>query len=321
MRKNCSLIGMAIDIGQPNEGTELAPSWLRLHGITENLGQKFFKINDLGDFTLSRFQVAAKLDSGVGEHILLAEYAKHLSEIINSELNAHNFVLTLGGDHSLATATLAGTITYNPNVKVIWVDAHADINTPTTSPSGNLHGMPVALAMKLAENQEVKNAFAWMPKLDPKNIVYIGLRDVDAGEQKFLKEFGITYYTADAVKARGIGTILAEIKEIMDPEDTAEFHISFDVDGVDPRFFPATGTPVEGGIDLLEGRQIIEYFSKTGRVIALDLVEINPLLGEAEQLDQTIASAKCLINGISAWTEHGHKSPENQIWPMLRDFQ
>ena len=316
MRKNCSLIGAALDIGQPNHGTDLAPSWLRINGLAELISSKFFQVDDIGDLTMSR-QILETLEIEDEDYQFLARYGRRLSEIITEELKNDNFVLTIGGDHSIAAGTLAGTLNYNPDVKIIWVDAHADINTPKTSPSGNLHGMPVAMAMGLVEHAGVAKSFDWIPRLSSKNIAYIGLRDVDAGEQKFLNDLGIIHYTANDVKRLGIGRVLNEIQFVMDPENNSEFHISFDVDGIDPKFFPSTGTPVSQGLDLLEGQTIINYFAQTKRLLALDLVEINPALGNAEELAQTLASAKCLIDGIPNWLDIVHPPLNENVWPNI----
>lgn len=316
MRKFCSIIGAALDIGQPNEGTDLAPSWLRINGLVEVINSKFFQVEDLGDLTMSR-QILETMEIEAEEFRFLSQYGKRLSEVIAQELHKGNFALTLGGDHSIAVGTLAATLKYNPDIKIIWVDAHADINTPKTSPSGNLHGMPVALAMGLVEQKDVAQSFAWVPRLNPKNIAYIGLRDVDQGEQKFLNDLGIVHYTASDVKKLGINRVLNEISFVLDPENQSEFHISFDVDGIDPKFFPSTGTPVSEGLDIFEGQKIIDHFARTSRLVALDLVEINPMLGTQEHVAQTLNSAKCLINGLPNWLDVVEPPLEQNIWPQM----
>lgn len=295
MRNECSLIGAAVDIGQPNEGTELAPSWLRVKGFRDVFKNNFAKVHDLGDFSAKKSQENPSLKTKLSQ---LDHYAKNLSGIISQELSKQRFVFTLGGDHSLAAGTLAGTLSYNPDMKVIWVDAHADINTPETSPSENTHGMPVALAMGLVKHPDAQGKFNWMTKLRPENIAYIGLRDVDAGEQKFIDELGILAFTANQTKELGIEKVIQAIKSHLDPNNNSEFHISFDVDGVDPSFFPSTGTPVAGGISLEDGKKIIESFVETGRLAALDLVEVNPLLGDKSALEKTLESSTELISPL-----------------------
>lgn len=295
MRSECSLIGAAVDIGQPKEGTELAPSWLRVKGFRDVFNKKFSAVHDLGDITAKKSEENPSLKTKFNQ---LDAYANQLGRVISEELSKNRFVFTLGGDHSLAAGTLAGTMEFNPDIKVIWVDAHADINTPDTSPSANTHGMPVALAMGLVDHEDAKGKFEWMPRLKPENIAYIGLRDVDPGEQKFIDELGIMAFTAEETKRLGIEKVLELIQEKLDPNSDSDFHISFDVDGIDPSFFPSTGTPVDGGISLDDGKKIIEYFVSTGRLAALDMVEVNPLLGDRDALERTLESSIELISPL-----------------------
>lgn len=316
MRKNCSLIGAALDIGQPNEGVDLAPSWLRINGIVETINSKFFQVRDLGDLTMSR-QLLETLEDQEEDYEYLSRYGQRLSEVLLEQLQEGQFAFTIGGDHSIAVGTLGATLKYNPDVKIIWVDAHADINTPKTSPSGNLHGMPVAMAMGLLSDSKIREAFKWIPRLSPKNIAYIGLRDVDSGEQKFLDDLGVLNFTAEDVKKLGIDFVLNEIQNKLDPNNDSDFHISFDVDGIDPKFFPSTGTPVDQGIDILEGQKIINHFAQTQRLIALDLVEINPALGDAQSVAQTLVSAKCLVDGFPNWLDVVNPTIPENIWPSI----
>ncbi|MCO4754124.1 MAG: arginase [Bacteriovoracaceae bacterium] len=304
MHNECSLIGAAVDIGQPKEGTELAPSWLRMKGFRDVFEKNFSKVHDLGDFSAIKKETNPSLKTKFNQ---LSRYSQNLGEVISQELEKNRFVFTLGGDHSLAVGTLAGTLGHDPNVKIIWVDAHADINTPETSPSHNTHGMPVALAMGLVKHEDAKGQFDWMPRLRPENIAYIGLRDVDPGEQKFIDDLGILAFTAEETKKLGIEKVLETILKNLDPEGESNFHISFDVDGIDPQFFPSTGTPVAGGISLEEGKTIIESFVSTGRLLALDMVEVNPLLGNAQALQKTLESSISLVEPLRANT-----SPE--LW-------
>lgn len=300
MRKECSLIGAALDIGQKKLGPELAPSWLRVNGLKETLESKFFLVKDNGNLSTSQENCFSNENPDVFEKLgHLSNYAQHLSRLISSELEEEKFVLTVGGDHSLAAGTLAATLKYNKDMKIVWVDAHADINTPETSPSQNTHGMPVALAMKLVDDPKISDLFKFIPELKPENIVYLGLRDVDPGEQKFLDKLNIRHYTSEQILKKGIKQVMDETLEYLDPHEDAQFHLSFDVDGIDPQFFPSTGTPVGGGLDLFQGCEIIKTLSKTGRMVAMDLVEVNPLLGNEEDLKRTAQSARELIDALS----------------------
>lgn len=300
MRKHCSLLGAATDLGQSKEGTELAPSWLRLKGTKEILNRKFYKTEDLGDFT----PLHKPLERG-HDHVAISKYNQRLSAILLDELEKGHQVITLGGDHSIAIGTLSASLQHNPDTKVVWVDAHADLNTPETSPSGNVHGMPLAFFFKLLkEGSTTKTLFSWVPNLKPENLVYIGLRDVDEGEKRFIKELGITAFYAEDVKDLGITKVLNATLKQLAPTGKEDIHLSFDVDGLDPLFVPATGTPVPGGLQLQDGQQIVNTLMRKANVISYDLVEVNPLLGQTENdLEMTAESTKALLDAMPSWDE------------------
>jgi arginase len=299
MRKDLTLIGAATDLGQGKKGTELAPSWLRLHGLRETLTKKFFNLKDLGDFNPYR-----ESNKSGQDYELINSYNYLLMQNILEELESNRTVLTMGGDHSVAIGTLSASLKHRPNTKVVWVDAHADINTPETSPSGNVHGMPLALFFKLKGLGAMKEVFSWVPDLDPKNLVYIGLRDVDHGERQFLKDLGITAYDAHHVHEQGIDTILDQTMDQLCPRGDENLHLSFDVDGLDPSFVPATGTPVDGGIHLMDGQKIVNTLAGTGRLSTFDVVEVNPMLGKTHQeLELTKASTLALLDALPVWNE------------------
>jgi arginase len=292
----CVFLGGAINIGQKKQGTERAPQWLRDHGLLQILKRKFLTVHDLGDHAeeqsfAQRLDITSKLYS-------LADYSKRFGEMVYEHLNKDRFVLNIGGDHSLAVGTMAGSLSYNSEIKIIWVDAHADINTPKTSPTMNTHGMPLALAIKHQDFDSFKNEFAFLSPLSTKNIVYIGLRDVDPGEQKILDEKGIKHYTAKDVQHKGIKLVMKEALHYLDPQETCDFHLSLDVDGVDPEYFPSTGTPVERGLELDEAQFIVESLSRTGRLRVMDLVELNPYLGDEIDVALSGKNALSLIESI-----------------------
>ncbi|KAJ5674028.1 Arginase [Penicillium macrosclerotiorum] len=209
------------------------------------------------------------------------------------------FVLTLGGDHSIAIGTISGTAKairerLGREMAVIWVDAHADINIPEMSPSGNIHGMPMAFLTRLAR-EDKPDIFGWLQDehiVSTRKIVYIGLRDVDRGEKKLLREHGIKAFSMHDIDRHGIGKVvdmaLAHIGN-----DTP-IHLSFDVDALDPQWAPSTGTPVRGGLTLREGDFICECVHETGNLVAMDLVEVNPSL-ESVGAAETIRAGCSLV--------------------------
>ena len=213
------------------------------------------------------------------------------------------FVLTLGGDHSIAIGTISGTAKairerLGREMAVIWVDAHADINTPETSDSGNIHGMPVAFLTGLASDKP-DAPFGWLKdehRVSVKKLVYIGLRDVDRGEKKILRENGIKAFSMHDIDRHGIGKVM-DMALGWIGSDTP-IHLSFDIDALDPRFAPSTGTAVRGGLTLREGDFIAECVHETGSLVALDLVEVNPSLeeaGAAETVRSGVSIVRCAL--------------------------
>ncbi|XP_050805800.1 arginase-1 isoform X2 [Gopherus flavomarginatus] len=204
--------------------------------------------------------------------------------------------LVVGGDHSLAIGSISGHAKTEPDLGVIWFDAHADINTPLTSLSGNMHGQPVAFLLKELKVSGVPG-FKWLkPCLSVENIVYIGLRDVDKAEHYFLKSLGIKYYSMTEIDQLGIGKVMEEALDYLLANKKRPIHLSFDVDGLDPSLTPATGTPVPGGVTLREGIYVAEQLYKTGLLSAVDIVEINPRLGKTQEgVDSTVNTAISII--------------------------
>lgn len=212
---------------------------------------------------------------------------RRIAEQVYSHASQGRLVLTLGGDHSIAIGTVGGTARavrerLNREVAVIWVDAHADINTPETSGSGNVHGMPVAFLTGLA-TEDKEEYFGWLDeanRLSLRKLVYIGLRDVDPGEKRILRDHGIRAFSMFDIDRHGIGRVM-EMALAHIGADTP-IHLSFDVDALDPMWAPSTGTPVRGGLTLREGDYIAECVHETGNLVAMDLVEVNPHLAKGE---------------------------------------
>lgn len=226
-----------------------------------------------------------------------------LSTQVYDHAKEGRLVLTLGGDHSIAIGTISGTAKaikerLGRDMAVIWVDAHADINTPETSDSGNIHGMPVAFLTGLASDKP-DAPFGWLKdehRISPKKLVYIGLRDVDRGEKKILREHGIKAFSMHDIDRHGIGKVM-DMALGWIGSDTP-IHLSFDIDALDPRFAPSTGTAVRGGLTLREGDFIAECVHETGSLVALDLVEVNPSLqeeGAAETVRSGVSIVRCAL--------------------------
>ena len=196
-----------------------------------------------------------------------------------------SLALTIGGDHSLAIGTVFGSLSVYPNLGVLWIDAHADINTPETTTSGNLHGMPLSFLTGIASHEKFEE---WIPKakLHPSRLVYIGLRDVDPGEREILKQYNIRAYSMHDVDKYGIGKIMDMSLDYLGRD--SPLHLSFDVDALDPSVCPSTGTPVRGGLTFREGHFITEAVAESGCLVALDIMEVNPIIGDHSASASTV---------------------------------
>lgn len=294
--------------GQCKDGVDAAPTALVGAGLLEQLRDEL-GYNLYGDTAVRNFnEMRSPADEphrGMKNPRSVSAVTEQLAGQVYEQARQGRMVLTLGGDHSIAIGTIAGTAKairerYNgrKEISVIWVDAHADINTPESSESGNIHGMPVAFATGLARSGE-KDIFGWIHDdqlLSTAKLVYIGLRDVDRGEKKILRDHGIKAFSMHDIDRHGIGRVV-EMALAHIGTDTP-IHLSFDVDALDPMWAPSTGTPVRGGLTLREGDYIAECVHETGQLVAMDLVEVNPSLevaGATETVRAGVSLVRCAL--------------------------
>lgn len=296
-RSTCSIFQIPLSLGQPFLGTCSAPQQLLEAGLSSDLSDLGWRI-DLTDARLFDQEKYAK--GGLDGHStpknckVAGKAMQDIEEKIYEYAKKENFLLMLGGDHSIPIGTIAGVKRARPNTAVVWVDAHADINTPAGSLSGNLHGMPLAFLLGLVENVKSLPSFEYFePCLKPSELVYIGLRDVDKEEKKIIKELGIKAYTMQDIDRHGIGKVMEMCVEDLGDND---IHLSYDVDAIDPFFAPSTGTAVRGGLTFREGNYVCESLYATGRLRSMDLVEVNPTLADYESAQKTVSMGKKLCS-------------------------
>lgn len=286
MRKShVAIVGVPLDLGAGRRGVDMGPSALRLAGLNAKLESLGYTVEDLGNL-----QVAQQESTPTG-----AENAKYLSQIaktceslansLDKVVREGKFPLVLGGDHSVAVGTIAGISQSfrerKEKIGVIWIDAHADMNTPDISPSGNVHGMPLACCVGFGP-RELTHLLGYSPKIEGRNLVLIGLRDVDAREREIVRQSGATAYTMRDIDERGLRSIMEQaIARASD--GTAGFHLSLDMDVVDPDEAPGVGTPVRGGITYREAHLAMETICDCGSMVSMELVEVNPVLDEANR--------------------------------------
>lgn len=278
MGMKLSIIGMPMDLGQMRRGVDMGPSAIRYAGINERLTPLFDEIHDLGDIPIGRPEVVVDQESNLRNLDLVAEKTAMLAEKVDEAVQSGSFPLVLGGDHSIAIGTLAGVSKHYKNLGVIWYDAHGDLNTAETSPSGNIHGMPLAVSMGLGHTKLVEIG-GYFPKVKPENVVIIGARSLDEGERVLIKEKGITVYTMHEIDRMGMAKVMEETIAYL-KKRTDGVHLSLDLDGLDPSECPGVGTPVMGGISYRESHLAMEMLEEAKIITSAEFVEVNPILDE-----------------------------------------
>jgi len=285
------VIGVPVDLGAGRRGVDMGPSAIRVADLETHLEALGHKVNDIGDLDVM-IPETQKVGEGKLRYkspILAACGA--LRKAVLGALKKNRLPLVLGGDHSIAIGSIAGSAGHfaarGEALGLIWFDAHGDANTPETTPSGNIHGMALAVALGLGDHDLV-NLGGLKPKVLARNTALIGIRDLDQGERETLKKSGVTVYTMRDLDERGMRDVVDEATRIAS-DGTAGVHLSFDLDVVDPEDAPGTGTPVWGGITYREAHLAMEILSDRANIVAIDLVEVNPVL-DTQNMTGTLAS-------------------------------
>ena len=279
MNKQLSVIGVPMDLGQMRRGVDMGPSAIRYAGMVERLEQLKYEIEDLGDIEISRPEpnIDNKQDNlrNLNE---IVEGSSHLAKVVDQVIENKRFPLILGGDHSIAMGTLAGVAKHYDNLGVIWYDAHGDLNTADSSPSGNIHGMPLAVSLGIG-HEKLTGIHNYEPKIKPENIVIVGARSLDEGERILIEEKGIKVYTMHEVDRMGMTQVIEETVDYL-KDRTDGVHLSLDLDGLDPNDAPGVGTPVIGGLSYRESHLAMEMLHQSGMITSAEFVEVNPILDE-----------------------------------------
>jgi len=277
-----AIIGAPLDLGQDRRGVDMGPSAIRVANLNKRLASLGYPTDDLGNVPVDQPE---SLPEGPDRAKYLPQIAlacKRLAAMVERALAKKQVPLVLGGDHSIAVGTVAGVSRFfrrkKQEIGLIWVDAHADMNTPETSPSGNVHGMPLACCIGMGP-PELANLLGYSPKVNPRKTVLVGLRDVDILEKGHVRETGVRAFTMRDIDERGMRSVMDEAFRIA-TEDTAGFHLSLDMDFVDPQFAPGVGTPVRGGATYREAHLAMELIADNGRMLSMEVVEVNPVIDE-----------------------------------------
>jgi arginase len=274
----------------------MGPSAIRIAGVADRLTELGHKVVDEGDIVIKNME---ELKVGHERARYLGEIARAAAVIarkIERIMGLGHFPLVLGGDHSIAVGTVSGIAAHaqrkDQRVGLLWIDAHGDINTPETSPSGNIHGMPLAAQLGFGAG-ELTGVAGPPPKVHPANVALVGIRSLDAGEKKRLKETGVQVHTMADIDRHGVHRIMQKaLARVTDGTDYV--HVSFDLDAVDPTVAPGVGTPVKGGLDYREAHLIMEVLADAGVMTSLEMVEVNPIL------DQGNASAAFAVELVQS---------------------
>ena len=274
MSRRVAVLGAALDLGAGRRGVDMGPSAIRYAGLRPRLQRAGIDVDDRGNV-----QTALAETRGSG-----SEHARFLDEILETCARIAEEVerarsdgllpLVLGGDHSVALGTLSGLAAADGPGGVLWFDAHGDMNTPETTPSGNVHGMPLAAALGLCGGDFARDGLR-LPALDPRHVALIGVRSLDLGEQAAVREQGIAVYTISDIDRRGVEPILTEALELVN--GASFLHVSVDLDVVDPEFAPGVGDPVRGGLSYREAHLAMELIAERAEPDALEIVEVNPI--------------------------------------------
>ncbi|KAF5388921.1 hypothetical protein D9757_005135 [Collybiopsis confluens] len=305
--KTASIVGCPFSGGQPKVGVDKGPIHLVQAGLITQLEELGWTVKFDGHHQFE--EIKAGEDPVIGKlknPRYVSRVCEEVAKVVGGHARKGELPVTLGGDHSLAMGTISGTLDAHPDACVIWIDAHADINTASSTDSGNIHGMPVSFLLGLSQNSNsslsfpeethIKSTFSWLkPRLQPSRIVYIGLRDIDSGEKQILKQTGIKAFSMHDVDKYGIGKVVEKALDHVNPNRDLPIHLSFDVDALDPSVAPSTGTPVRGGLTFREGHYICEAVWETGLLVGLDLMEVNPSLEDEVSVKQTVAVGCSLV--------------------------
>jgi arginase len=282
MAQKIRIIGVPMDLGASRRGVDMGPSALRVAGLQARIKQLGHQVEDIGNISVKQPEEMSYGEKRAKYLAEIADACKDLGAIVEKSLEETMLPVVLGGDHSIAAGTLSGVAAHfkkkEKKVGLIWLDAHGDINTPESSPSGNVHGMPLAAAMgygaiELVELQGFK------PKVEPQNISLVGIRDLDTQEKKLAKKSGVHVFTMRDIDERGMREVMSDaLKYAMD--DTDGISVSLDMDFVDPSDAPGVGTPVRGGVTYREAHLAMEMIADTEAMVSLEIVEINPVIDE-----------------------------------------
>ncbi|HEU4394341.1 MAG TPA: arginase [Planctomycetota bacterium] len=283
-----SVLGVPLDLGAGRRGTDMGPSAVRIAGLHGEIRELGRGTEDLGDLEVPAVETLESRDPRAKFLPEIAKACRQAHGLVLGALDRGRFPVVLGGDHSVAAGTISGVAHHfrkrDESIGVLWVDAHGDMNTPKTSPSGNVHGMPLAAVLGHGP-KALTHIGGFAPKVKPGRTVLMAVRDVDPEERKFIARSGVRVFTMSEIDAKGMRRCLEEALPIL-TASTAGFHVSFDMDGIDPNYAPGVGTPVQGGLTYREAHLLAEMCAKSGKLVSCEMMEVNPVMDVSNRTAQ-----------------------------------
>jgi arginase len=274
------IIGVPMDLGASRRGVDMGPSALRVAGLQSRLKQLGRHVEDIGNVAVPQPEEQHYGEKNAKYLDEIAQACRGLADTVKKSLDEEMVPLVLGGDHSIAVGTTAGAAAHfhkqSKRIGVIWLDAHGDMNTPDSSPSGNIHGMPLAAIMGYGP-PELTELGGIKPMVEPRNVSLVGIRDLDSKERRLVKDSGVHIFTMRDIDERGMREVMAEAIRFAS-DDTAGICVSLDMDFVDPSDAPGVGTPVRGGVTYREAHLALEMIADSRSMVSFELVEINPVI-------------------------------------------
>lgn len=295
------IIGVPIDLGADRRGVDMGPSAIRYAQLHQKIQELGYTLEDKGNIDVPIQETCEITDPKLKYIDCIVPMGRRVAGAVATSLQSGHFPLVLGGDHSLSVGSIRGAAKHR-KLGVIWVDAHADFNTSETTPSGNIHGMPLAALCGRGDPRLVRLWEETPPVVDPQRVAVIGARDLDLGEKRLLREAGVMVQSMEQIDRFGMVTVLEKAIERVS-RDVDGIYLSFDMDALDPRHAPGVGTPVPGGLTYREAHLTCEVIAETGRLIGMDIVEVNPILDVQNETARLAVEFVRSALGSRIWSE------------------
>jgi arginase len=288
MKKKVKIIGVPMDLGAGRRGVDMGPSAIRIAGVNQSLALLGYDVTDAGNVHVHPPESLTQTSKRARFLPEITAACEELAAMVEAALDEGALPLILGGDHSIAIGSVAGVASYHrrrdERIGLIWLDAHTDINTPETSPSGNIHGMPLAALLGRGA-EELTHIGGFAPKVLPEHTVVIGARSVDPGERDLIRSLGLRVFTMSELDESGMSSVIEEAVEIAS-RNTVGFHVTMDMDFIDPFYAPGVGTPERGGATYRESHLAMEKIALSGNVLSVEITEVNPMFDTTNQTAQ-----------------------------------